>query len=127
MADRLLRSTEKETKVFEEELARASAGLPRGVRLWVKRAIRSDWFELGSGAYDDGGRRCPIAAGAQLAGVWDAGGVMPGNEKWGTPGGPAPAVEEFAAYFDLCAGDVGLERALAVVRATLEVPHAEAA
>ena len=89
--------------------------------------MRSGWFELGSGAYDGGGRRCPIAAGAHLAGVWEEDGVKSGNEEWGTPNGPSSAVEEFAAYFDICAETVGLEQALAVVRAALEVPLAEAA
>lgn len=106
---------------FESELRAATEGLPPTIRVWLTRALRSGWYAIGPGAYDggDGGRVCPIVAAAKMAGVWGAEGLRPDNPLWGTVDHPSPAVEEFAAYFDLCAEQLGTPAALAVVTESL--------
>ena len=54
-----------------------------------------------------GGAKCPVAAAATLAGVWRDGGIE-GRPRWGDDEEPASAVEDFAAYFDLCADELGI-------------------
>ena len=106
---------------FESELRAATEGLPPTIRVWLTRALRSGWYAIGPGAYGggDGGRVCPIVAAAKMAGVWGADGLRPDNPFWGTVDHPSPAVEEFAAYFDLCAEQLGTPAALAVVTESL--------
>ncbi|MGH8571440.1 MAG: hypothetical protein ACREX8_02540, partial [Gammaproteobacteria bacterium] len=96
---------------FDRELRGAVRRLPPDVAVWTSRAIRSGWFSLAPGVYEDGGPGgavCPIAAGATMAGAWVNGGIAEGHEAWGTPQGPSPEVEDFAAYFDLCAEEAGI-------------------
>jgi hypothetical protein len=81
------------------------------------------------GIYDEdrpGGGVCPVAAAAKLAGAWGAGGLNPGWEHWGDPDDPSFQVEEFAAYFDLCSEDQGVEFAIAVISQEL-APFGDAA
>lgn len=100
---------------FERELNAATTNLPPTVRIWLERAFRSGWFAIGPDAYDGDGRMCPIVAAATLAGAWGPHGLRLGNPHWGSEAGPTPAVEDFAAYFDLCAEQLGTEGAIAVV------------
>jgi hypothetical protein len=53
-----------------------------------------------------------------MAGAWVDGGIH-GRPEWGTPEEPGPAVEEFAAWFDLCCGEHGLDQALEIVESEL--------
>jgi hypothetical protein len=87
----------------------------------MRRALDGGWFDIGPGTYDGGpgGTVCPIAAAAKLAGAWEDGTLRPGWNSWGTPDGPSQLVEDFAAYFDLYAAEVGLEPALALVMDSL--------
>ena len=107
--------------MFERELLEATTNLPQPIAIWMARAIRSGWFEIGSGSYIDraGGTVCPVVAAATLAGVWRNGQLLPGNDLWGTHSAPSEVVEEFASYFDLVAEDAGTEVALQIVDETL--------
>jgi hypothetical protein len=107
---------------FESELRTATEGLPSTIRVWLSRAVRSGWHQIGPGAYEDGSsnRVCPIVAAAKMASVWGERGLRAGHSTWGTPDGPSPAVEEFAASFDLCAEEIGTGAALEVVIESLE-------
>lgn len=103
--------------MFEQELRAAVGLLPGDLRVWMSRALESGWFSITAGSYENGGPGgtvCPIAAAAKLAGAWVDGGIK-GHDRWGTSEGPSPEVEDFAAYFDLCAEEVGLDRAIAIV------------
>ena len=62
-----------------------------------------------------GDRVCPIVAAAKMAGVWGQHGLRADHPTWGRIEGPSPAVEEFAACFNLCAEEVGTSAALEVV------------
>lgn len=106
---------------FESELRTAADGLPPAIRVWLSRALRSGWHQIGPGTYEDHGsdRMCPIVAAAKMAGVWGERGLRAGHPTWGTIDSPSPAVEEFAAYFDLCAEEIGTEVALEVVMEAL--------
>lgn len=112
---------------YVRELRRATSVLPRDVRRWMGRAIGSGWFRIAAGDYDGGpgASVCPFVAAAMMAGVWSDGGVLPGNPDWGVPDGPTPEIEDFAAYFDLCADMAGVAGAIATVAAALE-PKARA-
>jgi hypothetical protein len=108
--------------VFDRELREAVRRLPSDVAMWMSRAFRSGWFRMAAGAYEGGGGGesvCPITAAARMAGAWLDGGIADGHEAWGTPDGPSPEVEDFAAYFDLCAEEAGLDRAIGIVLVTL--------
>ena len=88
----------------------------------MSRALRSGWFSLTAGTYESGGPGasvCPITAAAKMAGAWADGAIAERHEAWGTPGGPSPEVEDFAAYFDLCVEEASLDRAIGIVLATL--------
>ena len=100
--------------MFDHHLRQAIQNLPPGVALWISRAIRSDWFQLAPGAYADegSGAVCPIAAAALMAGVWGDSGLLPDRPEWGSVRGPSAQVEDFAAYFDLCAEELGTAQAL---------------
>lgn len=104
---------------YVQELRRATAVLPSGVRRWMARAFDSTWFQIEPGAYDAGhrgGHVCPFVAAAMLAGVWSRGEVLPGNPDWGSPDGPTAEIEDFAAYFDLCSEQIGTLAATDVIR-----------
>lgn len=104
--------------MFAEHLQASLGRLDQSVKRWLRRALDSGWYPLGAGSYDGGpgGALCPIAAAATMAGIWFDGGVREGNPEWGSPDAPSPAVEDFAAYFDLCSEANGLEYAIALVR-----------
>jgi hypothetical protein len=104
---------------YIEGLQGATLALPPVVRRWIGRAIDSGWHRIEPGAYDDGGPGgsvCPFVAAAMMAGVWSDGRVVAGHPGWGGPSGPTPEIEDFAAYFDLCAKQVGTVAATAVIR-----------
>ena len=107
---------------FIEGLREATGRLPRNIQAWVSAAIQSDFFDIRGGVYEDrpSGAVCPVAAGAMLAGVWGDGRPKVGNPEWGTPDEPSDEVEDFAAYFDLCADALGVEGALEIVLDSLE-------
>lgn len=102
---------------YVADLGAAARGLPRGISVWMRRALESGWFEIRHGIYDGGpgGSKCPIAAAAEMAGIWSNGVISCGNPDWGDPDAPSPEVEDFAAYFDLHAEDVGIDAAVEVV------------
>lgn len=95
--------------------------LPSGPKVWIDRALRSGWFKITSGTYDGGpeGGVCPVAAGAILAGIWENGRPKLGHPEWGTEEEPSPEIEDFAAYFDLCASQIGTEEARRIVQREL--------
>lgn len=108
--------------MYEQHLTAAVRGLGAETRRWLGRALRSGWYRIGAGAYDDGqdGTRCPIAAAALMAGIWSDGGIVDGYPEWGTPENPSPAVEDFAAYFDLFSSERGVMAAVDTVQKALE-------
>lgn len=102
---------------FEHDSRGAVRLLPGDLALWMSRALRGGWLSLAAGAYENGGPGgavCPIAAAAMLAGAWVDGGIGDGHVEWGTAEGPSPEVEDFAAYFDICAEEVGLDQTIAI-------------
>lgn len=108
--------------MFRNELRRAALNLHADVSRWVLRALDSDWFRIESGAYEHGGAGgavCPIVAAATLAGIWRDGQLLPGNPTWGSPEGPTNEVEDFVAYFDLCAEASSTAEAIETVRRAL--------
>lgn len=109
--------------MFIDELRGAALSLDTEVARWVIRALDSDWFRIEPGAYEHGGPGgavCPIVAAATMAGIWRNGQLLPGNPVWGSPECPANEVEDFAAYFDLCAEESGSANAIATVRRALD-------
>lgn len=107
-----------------ENLTLAIHGLPGDVRHWLGVALTSGRHRIGAASYDSHLTVCPIVAAAKEAGVWNGGGVTPGNPNWGTADGPSPEVEEFAAWFDLCSADKGLAATIETVREALDPPLA---
>jgi hypothetical protein len=108
--------------MYIDELRRATLNLDPEIGRWMIRALDSDWFRVEPGAYEHGGPGgtvCPIVAAATMAGAWSHGQLLPGNPVWGTPDRPTTQVEEFAAYFDLCAEDSGTATAIRTVRRAL--------
>ncbi len=108
--------------MLDQHLIQATHNLPPKLRRWVSMALRSGWFHIEPGDYDGRphGGVCPVTAGAILAGVWADGCPKPGNPEWGTVDEPSAEVEDFAAYFDLCAKELGTEGALEIVQAALQ-------
>jgi hypothetical protein len=100
-----------------EELVAATAALPAEVRGAFSLALDCGEFTIGAGSWETELAVCPMTAAAITAGVWRADGIIAGAEEWGTPDGPSDSVEEFAAWFDICAEEHGLPEALAEVRA----------
>ena len=111
------------------QMIQATHNLPKGPKSWIGRALRSGWFKITSGTYDGGTERgvCPVAAGAILAGIWENGRPRPGHPEWGTEDEPSLEVEDFAAYFDLCAAQIGTEETLRIVQRELakDLPQLE--
>lgn len=108
----------KRTTMYIDELRRAALNLDPDIGRWMIRALDSDRFRVEPGAYEHGGPGgtvCPIVAAATMAGAWRDGQLQPGNPLWGAPDRPANEVEEFAAYFDLCAQDSGTVTAITTV------------
>lgn len=106
-----------------DELRQATLGLDTHVACWLVQALSSDWFHIEPGAYehdDPGGAVCPTVAAAKMAGIWRGGQILPGDPAWGTPEGPVAEVEDFAAYFDLCAEDLGTTQAIEVTCRALD-------
>jgi hypothetical protein len=109
--------------MFVDELRRAALNLDPNVARWVIHAVDSGWFRIEPGAYEHGGPGgavCPIIAAATIAGIWRDGRLLPGNPVWGTPERPANEVEDFAAYFDLCAEHSGSATAIETMRLALD-------
>jgi hypothetical protein len=114
---------------YVTHMIQATHNLPKGPKSWISRALRSGWFKITSGTYDGGPERgvCPVAAGAILAGIWENGRPKPGNPEWGTENEPSLEIEDFAAYFDLCAAQIGTEETLRIVQRELakDLPEVE--
>lgn len=109
--------------MYARELRRAALNLHPDVARWVILALDSGWFRIEAGAYEHGapgGAVCPIVAAATMAGAWRDGHLLPGNEAWGRPDRPSQEVEDFAAYFDLCAEELGTTAAIDTVRGALD-------
>lgn len=115
--------------MYADELQRATLDLPSGVGCWVSRALKSGWFRVEPGDYENGGPGgavCPIVAAATMAGLWSNGELLPGNPAWGSPSGPTAEIEDFAAYFDLCAEEFSTVIAIRIVNETLDsAAHAQ--
>ena len=106
--------------LFQTEVRMATRRLTADLRTWMRRALDYGWFDITSGDYDSGsGSRCPVSAAATMAGAWVDGGIV-GRPEWGSSDEPAAEVEDFAAYFDLVAEDIGIYEALALVRRELD-------
>jgi hypothetical protein len=108
--------------MFIEEVRRSAMSLDADVALWMIRALDSGWFRIAPGTYEQAGPGaavCPIVAAATMAGVWRDGQLLPGNPAWGSADRPSTAVEDFAAYFDLCSEACGVAMALETVRGAL--------
>ena len=109
-----------------DDLRLATLGLDAEVVRWLARALRSTWFRIEPGAYEQDGPAaavCPSVAAAMMAGVWKNGELLPGSPAWGTAERPACEVEEFAACFDLCAAESGTALAIEAVRQALDSQH----
>lgn len=104
-----------------ENLLLAIDHLPEEIRAWLGVALANGRHRIGAFSYANDLAVCPIAAAAREAGVWNGDHIAPGNAAWGTPDGPSPEVEEFAAWFDLCCEDHGLIPTVATVREALGV------
>jgi len=90
------------------------------IRLALWSAIESGEFSFIAGDYDDGGGRlCPLAAAATVAGVWDSQTRSPAHEAWGIEA-PSAEVEDFAAYFDLASDETSVQWSIALVSRELE-------
>lgn len=95
----------------------------------MRVALRSGWFQIDTGSWQDGpgGAVCPITAAAMTVGVWRDGHCADGGPEWGSQEQPSEAVMEFAVCFDLAAEQLGLVRAVTTVRSALgERPEAAA-
>jgi len=101
----------------------ATAALPQTISTALATALDSGDFVIGALAYESELAVCPIVAAAITAGVWRDGAMISGAEKWGTPEHPSDPVEEFAAWFDLCAEASGLDYALAIIGDALTRGH----
>lgn len=55
-----------------------------------------------------------------MAGLWRGGRLRPGHPEWGSEEGPSEPIEDFAAYFDLCAEELGSAEAMAIALEALE-------
>lgn len=107
--------------VFTDELRLAAGRLPGGPAGWIRRALKSEWFPIQAGSYQGlDGSMCPAAAGATMAGLWHRGRLRAGHPEWGLPEGPSEPIEDFAAYFDLCAEELGSAEAMAIALEALE-------
>jgi hypothetical protein len=93
----------------------AVRNLPPVVQYWIGAALRSGRYRIGYLRYETDLTVCPVVAGAKMAGIWNAGGVLPGNEEWGTSEGPAKRVWEFVVAFDACADKHGTGEAVEVI------------
>lgn len=102
-----------------DELSLAVHGLPFRVAQAMHTAFAYGSFRLGPKSYENDLTVCPIAAAAKVAGVWRGGAPTEDGPEWGTPDEPCFEVEEFAAWFDLCCEDEGLDAALQRVRGEL--------
>jgi len=105
-----------------ENLLLAIHDLPRDIRSWLAVALISGRERIGAFSYANDLAVCPIVAAAKAAGIWNGDHVAAGNPIWGTPDGPSPEVEEFAAWFDLCCEENGLTATVEAVREALEIP-----
>ena len=114
--------------MYEERLIQATQNMPPATKVWISRALRSGWFDIEPGDYDGRPRGgvCPYTAGAILAGAWADGRPKPGYPDWGPENEPCSEVEDFAAYFDLCADELGTDRALQIIQEELSSDKAPA-
>ena len=105
-----------------EDLLLAIQHLPGEIRAGLSIALATGRHRIGAFSYANDLTVCPIVAAAREAGVWNGDHIAPGNPAWGTPEGPSPEVEEFAAWFDLCCEADGIAATLERVRGALEFP-----
>ena len=104
-----------------ENLLLALDHLPEEIRVCLGVALSTDRPRIGAFSYANDLAACPIVAAAREAGVWNGDHIAAGNPAWGTPEGPSPEVEEFAAWFDLCCEEHGLIPTVEAVREALGV------
>src|SRR4051794_21968646 len=105
-----------------ENLVLAIEHLPEDIRAWLGVALASGRQKIAAFSYANELAVCPIVAAAREAGIWSGDHIALDNPAWGTPDGPSPQVEEFAAWFDLCCEDHGLTATLETVRGALGMP-----
>ena len=103
----------------ERHLRLATRALPVAIAEPMRVALEQGELRIGAFSYETELAVCPIAAAAQVAGVWHGGCPQLAGPPWGTEERPSPAVEEFAAWFDICAEEGGLEHAIAIVSTVL--------
>jgi len=103
----------------ERHLIAAVRALPADIAAPLRVALEQGEFRIGAFSYETELAVCPIAAAAKVAGVWHGGCPQLSGPPWGTEDCPSPEVEEFAAWFDICAEERSLEQAIAIVWAAL--------
>lgn len=103
----------------EQHLAAATCALPETIAASMLIALKRSELRIGAFAYETELLVCPLAVAARTAGVWHDGWPAFGGPLWGGEDGPTAAMEEFAAWFDICAQERGLDEAVAIVRAAL--------
>lgn len=100
-------------------LTRAVRSLPSEITNAMDAALGAGHFRIGPGAWETDLTVCPIVAAAKCAGVWHDGQLLREHPIWGSEDDPAPEVVEFAAWFDVCAEELGTRGAVDLVRETL--------
>jgi hypothetical protein len=103
-----------------DHLLAALDALPESIRGPLATALVSRDFAIGAWSWESELAVCPIAAAAITAGVWKDDALVTGASEWGTPDGPSEVVADFAAWFDLCAEEYGLDEATWTVRGALK-------
>lgn len=103
------------------QLSLAVYGLPTRIATSMHVALAHGSFPIAPRSYENDLTVCPIVAAAKVAGVWQDRAPTPAGWEWGTAEAAAPEVEEFAAWFDICCEDEGVEVALDRVRGELEL------
>lgn len=101
--------------LFRSDLLLATYELPEPVRQAMWLALRSGWYRVRPGSWENEEGVCPFTAAAMVAGVWHDGHVANCGPEWGTEEEPTEAVFEFAVSFDLCAEEIGADRAVQLV------------
>ena len=102
-------------------LSLAVHGLPPRIARSMHLALTYGSFRIGPKSWENDLTVCPVAAAAKVAGVWRDRAPMADGPEWGTPEEPGFEVEEFAACFDICCEDEGLDAAVHRVRGELEL------
>ena len=98
------------------QLSLAVHGLPLRVARAMHIALTYQHCRIAPRSWENDLTVCPVVAAAKAEGIWENGGPTRNGPEWGTPDAPCLEVEEFAAWFDICCEDEGLDAALDRVR-----------